>query len=99
MAHDLIAKINENKYDNIKDSRGSKVHDQNDSSMSQVREDDNGMDVDEEADNGTEDDDDEDTDQEEGEKKMTKIPIKREEKKSMREMRMEKRKRVMKMRL
>jgi len=67
MAHDLIAKTNENKYDNIKDSRGSKVQNQNDSSINQIREDDNRMDVDEEADNGTEDDDDEDTDQEEGE--------------------------------
>jgi len=53
--------------DTIKASRGSKVQNQNDSSMNQVREDDNGTDVDEEADNGTEDDDDEDTDQEEGE--------------------------------
>jgi len=67
MAHDLIGKINENKYDNIKDSRGSKVQNQNDSSMKRVREDDNGRDADEEADNGTDDDDDEDTDQEEGE--------------------------------
>jgi len=67
MTDDLIAMKNEDKHDSVDDTRGSKVQNQKDSSMNQVREDDNGMDVDEEADNGTDDDDDEDTDQEEGE--------------------------------
>jgi len=68
MIDDLIAKKNENNYDDIEDSCGSTVQSQNDSSMNKVREDDNGINMDvEEADNDTEDDDDEDTDQEGGE--------------------------------
>jgi len=63
MINDLISKKNENKYDDIEDSSGSTVQNQNDISMNKVREDDNGMDMDEEeVDNDTEDDD-----QEEGE--------------------------------
>ena len=65
MTDDLIAMKNEDKHDSVDDSRGSKVQNQKDSSMNQVREDDNGIDMDEEeADNDTEDDD-----EEEGEEK------------------------------
>jgi len=46
MTDDLITKKNENKYDDVEDSRGSKFHNQNYSSMNTADEDDNGMDMD-----------------------------------------------------
>ena len=56
MIDDLIAKKNENKYDDIEYSRSSTVQNQNYSSMNKVREEDNRIDMDEEeADNETED--------------------------------------------
>jgi len=96
MTDDLIAMKNEDKHDSVDDSRGSKVQNQKDSSMNQVREDDNGMDVDEEAENGTEDDDDEDTDQEEGEEEDDEDTNKEGGEEEDEGYEMEKRKRVMK---
>ena len=57
MIDDLVAKKNENTFDDIKDSRGSTVQNQNNSSKNKVREDDYGMDMDEEEADDTEDDD------------------------------------------
>ena len=60
MTDDLIAKENQNKYDNVEDSRGSKVQNENDCSIDKVGEDDNGVELDDKADTDTEDDDDDD---------------------------------------
>ena len=42
MIDDLVAKKNESKYDDVKDSPSPKVQNQNDSNKNKVREDDNG---------------------------------------------------------